>query len=82
MAYIITQKKLLSQLYIKNMFSTSAVICKKDLLIDYGLFDEELLSSQDYELWLRLSTNINLKFIREFYGCYVIRVGILLQEIS
>ena len=67
--------QLLSQLYIKNMFSTSAVICKKDLLIDYGLFDEDLLSSQDYELWLRLSTNINLKFIREFYGCYVIRSG-------
>ncbi len=70
-----TRRKLLNQLYIKNMFSTSAVICRKDLLIDLGLFDEELLSSQDYELWLRLSPNINLKFIREFYGCYIIRKG-------
>ena len=49
------KQPLYSSLYISNCLSTSAVILKKELLIKYGGFDEQLMSSQDYDLWLRLA---------------------------
>lgn len=63
------------QLYKSNIFSTSAVICKKDLLIQHGLFNESLMSAQDYELWLRLSTYIRPFFLNEILGTYNVREG-------
>lgn len=67
--------KLTKQLYKLNLFSTSAVTCKKQLLIEHGLFDETLMSSQDYDLWLKLSPHINPFFIKESLGSYVYRKG-------
>jgi len=63
------------QLFWTNLFSTSAVVCKRDLLLKYGLFDENLLSIQDYELWLRLSNHINVKFLNGVLGSYIERRG-------
>ncbi len=63
------------QLYFANMFSTSAVTCSRELLMNHGGFDESLMSAQDYELWLRLSPSIRPLFLRETLGCYVERKG-------
>ena len=63
------------QLYLANMFSTSAVICRRELLLCHGTFDETLMSAQDYELWLRLSSHLKPVFIREALGSYVERAG-------
>ena len=63
------------QLYLRNLFSTSAVVCKKTLLLEFGLFDEYLMSTQDYELWLRLSPQIKVNFISEKLGYYYDRGG-------
>ena len=63
------------QLYLANMFSTSAVTCQRDLLVKHGYFDESLMSAQDYELWLRLSPFIKLKFVNEVLGKYIERDG-------
>ena len=52
------KKPLFNQLYWQNMFSTSAVTCKKKLLVSCGMFNEEMMSAQDYELWLRIATNM------------------------
>lgn len=41
-------------LLVKNFVgSTPVVICKRDVLINVGKFDENLKLRQDYELWLR-----------------------------
>ena len=45
-------------LYLRNSLSTSAVVVKKSLLVDCGGFDTTLKSSQDYELWLKLSPHM------------------------
>lgn len=37
------------------LVSPSAVMIKRKLLDEVGLFDEELLSCEDYDLWLRIS---------------------------
>jgi glycosyltransferase involved in cell wall biosynthesis len=68
-------KTLVSQLFYNNLFSTSAVVCLRKMLIDCGGFDEGLMSGQDYELWMRMSPNIRVHFIRFVYGCYVIHQG-------
>lgn len=63
------------QLFARNLFSTSAVVCRKSVLIECGLFDEELSSGQDYELWLRISPSLCVTLIREPLGCYIDRKG-------
>jgi len=59
-----------TSLYVKNCLSTSAVIVKKELLIKYGGFDERLMSSQDYDLWLKLSPYLMLYKINDILGEY------------
>lgn len=66
---------LCTQLYWRNRFSTSAVVCRRQLLIDAGLFDTSLRSCQDYELWLRMSPMISVCFVRQTLGIYVDRLG-------
>ena len=63
------------QLYFKNFISTSTVVCKKSLLTENDLFDESLMSAQDYDLWLKLSPSMNLLVIRETLGKYIERKG-------
>lgn len=68
-------RPLFEQLYYLNMFSTSAVVCERKLLLERGLFDEKLSSAQDYELWLRLSPYIHPFFVERVLGRYVERKG-------
>jgi hypothetical protein len=63
------------QLYQRNLFSTSAVACRRAVLFEHGLFDESLMSAQDYELWLRLSPHLQAVFVQESLGLYVERLG-------
>ena len=69
------ERPLPPQLYFGNMFSTSAVVCLKYLMSTYGVFDETLMSAQDYELWLRLSPHIKPVLIPTVLGRYVERAG-------
>ena len=66
----IHENPLNASLYVKNCLSTSAVIVKKELLIKYGGFDERLMSSQDYDLWLKLSPYLMLYKINDILGEY------------
>ncbi len=63
------------QLFKRNYFSTSAVVCRRDLVLWCGGFDETLLSAQDYELWLRMSLDMVPVFVPEVLGTYVDRKG-------
>ena len=68
-------QSIVDQLYWSNLFSTSAVACKRSLLIDKGMFDEGLMSIQDYELWLRISPYIKVFFMPDILGTYIERRG-------
>ena len=61
------------QLWKYCIFHTSAITCKLDLIEKYGGFDETLMSSQDWELWLRMSRDIKYKHIPEILGTYIER---------
>jgi len=68
-------RSLAAQLFERNRFSTSAVVCRRSLLLDTGGFDESLTSAQDYELWLRLAPNVVPILMPEVLGTYVMRRG-------
>ena len=68
-------KSLPEQLFKTNLFSTSAVVCKRENILEVGGFDETLSSAQDYELWLRMSPNLSPFFIKQVLGTYTIREG-------
>ena len=60
-----------SQLYQRNFFSTSAIVCRKSLIEKVGFFDISLPNGQDYELWLRMSPWLKLQIIPELLGIYI-----------
>ena len=62
---------LLSQLYRENFLSTSTIVCKKQLIENSGGFDTTLPNAQDYDLWLRMSTQMNLTIIPKILGEYI-----------
>jgi glycosyltransferase involved in cell wall biosynthesis len=66
-------KSLTSQLFQGCFLSTSAIVCKKNLLSKYDGFDISLPNSQDFDLWLRMSPKIRLLPIPDLLGIYVAR---------
>lgn len=62
-------------LYLENALSTSAITVRMEHLKKAGLFDEGLSSAQDYDLWLRLSTAVQIGFIQDLLGEYVVRAN-------
>ncbi len=45
------------------LISPSAVMIKKSLFDDVGIFDEELFACEDYDLWLRISYKYRVELI-------------------
>lgn len=68
-------KDLFVQLYEGNIFSTSCMVIKKEIIERAGGFDETLRSAQDYDLWIRCSLFGKLHYIPEPYEIYVTREG-------
>lgn len=68
-------KDLFIQLYEGNLFSTSCMVIKKEIIERAGGFDETLRSAQDYDLWIRCGMYGNLFYIPEPYEIYVTREG-------
>jgi glycosyltransferase involved in cell wall biosynthesis len=66
------QDSLIKILYSKNIFSTSAVVCKYSLIKNH-LFDVKLQNAQDYDFWLKICGKIKLKVIPKVLGYYVER---------
>jgi glycosyltransferase involved in cell wall biosynthesis len=66
-----SKASLAKQLYKTNFFSTSATVCKKELIHNVGNFDVTLPNSQDYDLWLKMSSSIRLGVIPEVLGNYI-----------
>ena len=48
------------------VISPSAVVIKKSLLETIGLFDESLPVCEDYDLWLRICSKVDVTYIDEF----------------
>lgn len=63
--FMIREETLYQNLLHENFIDTPALLIKKEALIKAGMFDEQLLRFQDWELALRLSKKYRLFFINE-----------------
>lgn len=52
-------------LYAETVLPTSSVMLRKEAIDKVGLFDEQLPSIEDYDLWLRISQKFKVDFISE-----------------
>jgi glycosyltransferase involved in cell wall biosynthesis len=59
-------------LLISNCISTSSAVVKRSKLVEVEYFSEdpEIVTLEDYDLWLRLSQNCSFHFIHEVLGLY------------
>lgn len=71
--YYNPSKPLLPQLYNRNFFSTSAIVCKKKVIKNFSGFDTKLPNAQDYDLWLKMAEELKLVIIPIILGYYVER---------
>ena len=60
----------LSDLYVNNHFNSMVVMIRRDAFERYGLFDESLPSTEDYDMWLRLATRHPIVHVDRVTGEY------------
>lgn len=68
-------ESLAAQLFYRNFFTPSAVICRRQLLQDVGPFDSSLLVAQDYDLWIRMAPYMKPICLVAILGTYRQRSG-------
>ena len=47
------------------MISPSAVIMRREIMIEFGQFDEDLAACEDYDLWLRITSSEPVGFVEK-----------------
>jgi len=69
-------------LYRKGYLDTCTVVARRDALLATGGFDESLPNAQDFELWLRVLTNPETKFLvfDEVLSRYHVRPGSIMSH--
>ncbi|MBP7901358.1 MAG: glycosyltransferase [Spirochaetes bacterium] len=62
-------QKISGDIFLKSLklclVSPSAVVVKKEIFDEYGLFDEDLTVCEDYDLWLRISARENFGLLNQ-----------------
>ena len=62
-------------LLVENFITTSTVLIKKETLIHYGCFDEELFAMEDWFLWLKIAKTEPLHYCPEVLTEYRVHIG-------
>lgn len=62
-------------LLLENFVGTSSVVCRKDLLLELGGFDESLSVVEDRDLWLRIASRCDLGYLDRVDHVYTVRTG-------
>jgi len=77
-----TREKIFKELYLSNFIAVDGVVINKSALLSVGLFNENLHSIEDYDLWLRLSLKMDFYFIDQILFRYNIRENSLISNIE
>lgn len=69
MKFPVRHKAIIRDLMMFNPIRHSTVIFRKNLIIEYGFYDDKLDGAEDYDLWLRLAkytqlANLNLPLLK------------------
>lgn len=62
----ITNKEISNELLFKNQIIHPSVMIRKSVFDEYGTYNEKILRSQDYDLWLRLRKKVEFHNIDQF----------------
>jgi len=57
-------------LYHGVSLNSSTVLLAKDIFCDMGGFNEDLIYSEDYDLWLRLASRVDFNYVNEVLAYY------------
>lgn len=68
------------QLYMQNFIPTPTVILRKKCFQQVELFNEELSSCEDYDMWLRISTCFRIDYIKMPLAIYRTQSGSLSRK--
>lgn len=68
------------QLFVNNFIPLLTVLIRRNTLDKVGLFDEEIIGPEDYDLWLRSSQFGKVDFINEPLAVYRINFGQLSKK--
>jgi len=60
------------RLLVSNFIATPVALVKRECFDKVGLFDENLLSRQDHDMFLRISQNYKVQYIDEFLAGYLV----------
>ncbi|MFN7733249.1 MAG: glycosyltransferase family 2 protein [Pirellula sp.] len=55
----------------RNLIFTGAVLIRRQLVLDYGMFDEKLRTGEDWEVWLRLIHQTKFASVRNNLALYL-----------
>jgi glycosyltransferase involved in cell wall biosynthesis len=55
----------INSLYKGNFITTSSVLLKRECFEQCGLFDENMPTSSDYDMWIRISKKFSFKIIKD-----------------
>jgi len=56
----------------ENFITTSSILLRRECFEKCGLFDESMLASSDYDMWIRISKNFSFKYIKDALVKYYI----------
>lgn len=59
------QEELLKNLYLNPINSSSLMLIRRECISKMGIFDENLIGWDDYELLMRLATKFRVKYVRK-----------------
>lgn len=68
--------------YLRNPFGHSTVVFLKDTAIKSGLYDENMLPAEDYDLWLKISEKGEVKNLSDSYVKYRVHSSSISQSSS
>ena len=79
-----TDKPLFLALFRRNFLSPSAIVLKKELLLDAGMFDLDMHYGEDYDLWLKIALLPKIKVapLNEYLSYYQVRLESLTSNID
>jgi len=64
------KKYCLKEMLFSNKLYTSSVVLKKQIIEKYNLFNENMMYSEDYNLWLKISCDYDIYVLQEFLTYY------------
>ena len=72
----------MEKFYLHGHFNNSSSMFYKDLILSVGGYNEQLLTFEDYDFWLRVSGKVNFRIVPEILHYVRIRKNSLSQNYS